>query len=151
MTESKISNIALEDKTRSIWDINNSLSHEWGSEQSERAREQVSGASELSNGRARGSVLTSLFLFVPDHSAPSGSVHSSVSLSIHEFVPPTGHLSGRPSILDADSNNWIFIFVLFWCIPWAKKRKCVLLYCSSQCYVVLPEWQCQIRFSILYF
>ena len=30
---------------------------------------EVSGASERANGRARGPVLTSLFLFVPDHSA----------------------------------------------------------------------------------
>ena len=30
---------------------------------------EVSGASERANGRASGPVLTSLFLFVPDHSA----------------------------------------------------------------------------------
>ena len=32
----------------------------------------MSGASERVNGRASGPVLTSRFLFVPDHSAPSG-------------------------------------------------------------------------------
>ena len=36
---------------------------------SEEASERVSGASEQANGRASGPVLTSLFLFVPDHSA----------------------------------------------------------------------------------
>ena len=55
----------LWDKTRSFWDIKNSFSYERGSEQSE----QVSGASEWANGRASGPVLTSRFLFVPDHSA----------------------------------------------------------------------------------
>ena len=42
-----------------------------GRERSEQsgASEWVSGASELANGRASGPVLTSLFLFVPDHSA----------------------------------------------------------------------------------
>ena len=39
-----------------------------GSEQSV-AREQVSGASERAKGWASGPILTSLFLFVPDHSA----------------------------------------------------------------------------------
>ena len=34
-----------------------------------RASEQVSGASERVNGRASDPVLTSLFLFAPDHSA----------------------------------------------------------------------------------
>ena len=44
--------IALWDKSRSFWDINNSLSHERGSEWSERASKQVStaeGASEASS------------------------------------------------------------------------------------------------------
>ena len=42
-----------------------------GCEQSEQsgASERVSGASEQANRRASGPVLTSLFLFVPDHSA----------------------------------------------------------------------------------
>ena len=42
-----------------------------GRERSEQsgASEQVSGASERTNGRASGSVLTSRFLFVPDHCA----------------------------------------------------------------------------------
>ena len=42
-----------------------------GREQSEQsgATERVSGASERANGGASGPVLTSLFLFVPDHSA----------------------------------------------------------------------------------
>ena len=42
-----------------------------GREQSEQsgASERVSSASERANGRASGSVLTSLFLFVPDRSA----------------------------------------------------------------------------------
>ena len=41
-----------------------------GRERSEQsgASERVSGASERANGRASGPVLTSLFLFVPDHS-----------------------------------------------------------------------------------
>ena len=42
---------ALWDKTRSFWNIKNSLSHERGSERSERASERVSGASERANGR----------------------------------------------------------------------------------------------------
>ena len=64
--------------------MKNSLSHERGSERSERASEQVSavegaceasspeaservsGASERANGQESGPVLTSLFLFVPD-------------------------------------------------------------------------------------
>ena len=33
--------------------------------------EQVSGAGERANGQASGPVLTSLFMFVPDHSAPA--------------------------------------------------------------------------------
>ena len=36
------------------------------------ASERVSGASEQANGRASGSVLMSLFLFVTDHSALAG-------------------------------------------------------------------------------
>ena len=42
-----------------------------GRKQSEQSRvsERVSGASEQANGRASGLVLTSLFLFDPDHSA----------------------------------------------------------------------------------
>ena len=44
-----------------------------GCKQSEQsgANKQMSGASERANGRVRGPVLTSLFLFVPDHSATS--------------------------------------------------------------------------------
>ena len=38
------STIALWDKTRSFWDIKNSLSHEWGSERSERASKRVNAA-----------------------------------------------------------------------------------------------------------
>ena len=38
------------------------------------ASKRVSGASERANGRASGPVLTSLFLFVPDHSAIGSSV-----------------------------------------------------------------------------
>ena len=56
-------------KTRSFWDIKNSLSRERGSERSERASERVSGASEQANKLVSSPVLTSLFLFVPDHSA----------------------------------------------------------------------------------
>ena len=43
-----------------------------GRERSEQsgASKRVSGASERANGRASGPVLTSWFLFVPDHSAP---------------------------------------------------------------------------------
>ena len=43
-----------------------------GREQSEQsgASERVNGASEQANARASGPVLTFLFLFVPDHSAP---------------------------------------------------------------------------------
>ena len=42
-----------------------------GCKQSEQsgANKQMSGASERANGRVRGPVLTSLFLFGPDHSA----------------------------------------------------------------------------------
>ena len=45
-------------------------------EHASEASKQVSGASEGANGRASGPVLASLFLFVPDHSAPVGA-HSS--------------------------------------------------------------------------
>ena len=66
-------------KFRSFWDIVNILSHERGSERSrgrERseqsgASEQVSGASERANGRASGQVLTSQFLAVLPHCAPT--------------------------------------------------------------------------------
>ena len=43
----------------------------------------MSGASERANGRASGSILTSLFLFVPDHSAVVVSVESERS---HRFT-----------------------------------------------------------------
>ena len=54
----------------------NSLSHERGSERTSecsggREQSEHSGASERVNGQASGPVLTSLFLFVPDHSASS--------------------------------------------------------------------------------
>ena len=55
--------IALWDKTRSFWDTKNSLSHEWGSERSERASKRTSKWPSTYNLR-----LTSLFLLVPDHS-----------------------------------------------------------------------------------
>ena len=81
----------LWDKTRSYGDIKNSLSHEWGSERSERASGRVStaeGASEASspeqanewavraNGRASGPVLQSVFLAVIDHKAQNKSLNT---------------------------------------------------------------------------
>ena len=71
--------VVLWDKTRSFWDIKNSLSHERGSKRSERsggrerseqsgASKRVSGASERANGRASGPVLQSVFMAVFDHS-----------------------------------------------------------------------------------
>ena len=66
---------------------NHSLSHEGGSERSERrggreqseqsgASERVSGASELANGRASGPALEYEFLAVLDHSARKLSARS---------------------------------------------------------------------------
>ena len=46
------------------------------------ASERVSGTSERANGRASGPVLTSLFLFVPDHSATAEHDHSYPRFSI---------------------------------------------------------------------
>ena len=57
---------ALWGKFRSFWDINNSLSHELGSE---RVSEQVSGASEQANRQASGPALKSVLLVVLAQSA----------------------------------------------------------------------------------
>ena len=64
---------ALWDKTRSFWDINNSLSHKRGSEQSERCE-------RTSNGQASGLVPTPWFLIILDHSV-TPSVYQETCLS----------------------------------------------------------------------
>ena len=46
---------------------------------------RLSGASERANGRASGPVLTPLFLFVPDHSAPDAHLPKSASSSSLRF------------------------------------------------------------------
>ena len=51
----------------------------------------MSGASEQANGRASGPVLTSLFLFVPDHSASTTS--SKITRSSSRATPPIGTAS----------------------------------------------------------
>ena len=62
-----------------------------GRERSEQsgASERVSSASERANGRASGPVFTSLFLFVPDHSASSAvcPVEAEVAPLIVETSP----------------------------------------------------------------
>ena len=49
---------------------------------SEEASERVSGASEQANGRASGPVLTSRFLFVPDHSAFHQDLKETLTFSV---------------------------------------------------------------------
>ena len=64
-----------------------------GRERSEQsgASERVSGASERANGRASGPVLTSQFLFVPDHSAPPCPRISAFLLVASVKQPPQHH------------------------------------------------------------
>ena len=72
-----------------------------GRERSERsgASERVSDASERANGRANGPALTSLFLFVPDHSASSSSSSSS-------SLPPVVSHPLFPAAEDALPREW---------------------------------------------
>ena len=91
---------ALWDKTKSFWGIQSFTfprAREWASErmnersgackQSEqgRATERVSSASEWANRRASGPVLTSRFLFVPDHSAPTDGYSPKFALFTHKI------------------------------------------------------------------
>ena len=50
----------------------------------------MSGASERANGRASGPVLTSLFLFIPDHSAPSEGESDQVSIPLQQMNSSMG-------------------------------------------------------------
>ena len=62
---------------------------------------RVSGASERANGRASGPVLTSLFLFVPDHS----DVTTSCCFVLGSAVPTKKHLSDEEVSLDRLISN----------------------------------------------
>ena len=50
------------------------------------ASERVSGASERANGRASGPVLTSLFLFDPDHSAMISAFFNALVLDLYNVT-----------------------------------------------------------------
>ena len=71
---------ALWEKPGHFETSNNSLFHEQGSERSERASEQLSGASKRANRRVSGPVLTSRFLFDPDHSASDGQTRPPIEM-----------------------------------------------------------------------
>ena len=69
-----------------------------GRERSEQsgASEGVSGASERANGRASGPVLTSLFLFVPDHSAVVHTMESKKGVALWSGTNKNRDLSTGP-------------------------------------------------------
>ena len=78
------------------------------SEQS-RASERVSGASERANGRASGPVLTSLFLFVPDHSGlPRERGSQQESLMVANTMAKAGehHIRALWSRTGKKANKW---------------------------------------------
>ena len=60
--------------------------------------ERVSSASERANGQASGPVLTSLFLFVPDHSAMTTTKTTS-------RVDNNGALSGK--VIETGTGTWV--------------------------------------------
>ena len=80
-----------------------------GRERSEQsgASERVSGASERANGQASGPVLTSLFLFVPDHSAaaPVVSAATAAASPVLTFDPTSSNVLGGAGL----SGNLHFI------------------------------------------
>ena len=101
-----------------------------GRERSEQsgASEWVSGASERANGRASGPVLTSRFLFVPDHSALIAPHSHILAISSDSKSISSRFISWQ--IFFTSQRNWIYFFTklrrkLYPPLFWFSTFRCV--------------------------